>query len=210
MSVRIVLADDHLVVRQALRALLERGGMHVVAEAADGWEAIRLTEQHRPDMAVLDFSMPRCSGLSAAEAIVSRCPNVATVILTMHTEEHCVRNALRVGVRAYVLKQQVGDELLGAIRCVSNGGVFLSANVSALIVDALLTTKETEADPLTPRERQLLQLVAEGLSTKESASLLGLSVKTTESYRARLMAKLDIHHTTGLVRCAIRQRLVEL
>ena len=121
-----------------------------------------------------------------------------------------MHDALGVGVRGYVLKQQVAEELLEAIRCVSNGGVFLGANTSALVVDALLSNRETEADPLSPRERQLLQLVAEGWSTKESANLLGLSVKTTEAYRTRLMAKLDIHKTAGLVRYAVRHGLVDL
>jgi two-component system response regulator NreC len=206
---RVLLADDHPLVRQGLRALLERQQLQVVAEAGDGHEAVRLAEVHVPDIGVLDLSMPGWNGLEAAGEIIRRVPGVRLVLLTMHTDEHHIVAALRVGVRAYVFKTQAACDLLEAIQVVVNGGIYLSPGVSRVVVGAYLAGRSMAADVLAPREREVLRLVADGKTSKEIASVLGLSVKSAEKYRARIMDKLDIHTTADLVRYAIRQRLVE-
>lgn len=209
MPTKVLLADDHPIVRQGLRALLERGGFLVVGEAADGAEAVRLAQELSPDVAVLDFSMPTLNGLDAARRIGHGCPRTVAILLTMHAEDQYILEALRAGVRGYVLKGQAGTEIVHAIHEVSRGSVYLSPGVSQVVVQAYLAKSELPPDPLTPREREVLQLVAEGKSTKEVAVQLGVSVKTAESHRARLMEKLDIHETATLVRYAIRRGLVQ-
>jgi DNA-binding NarL/FixJ family response regulator len=208
MPIRVLLAEDHLIVRQGLRALLERAGMEVVAEAADGLEAVRLAEKHKPDVAVLDVVMPNLNGLDAARQIMQKVPSTRTALLTMQTEDHQVASALRAGVKAYLLKTQAAEDLVQAIHEVNRGHVFLSSTVSRVVVDGYLSGEQAPLDPLAPREREVLQLVAEGKTSKEIASLLNVSVKTAESYRANIMEKLDIHETAGLVRYAIRRGLV--
>jgi two-component system, NarL family, response regulator NreC len=209
MALRVLLADDHQIVREGFRALLEREGFVVVAEAADGREAVRLAQSHLPDVAVLDLSMPLLNGLDAAREILSSSPRTRVILLTMHVEEYQVGAALRAGIRGYVLKTRGADELVQAIREVAGGGTHLSPGVSRLLVDAYLASSDLPRDPLTPREHEVLQLVAEGKTSKEVAVLLGLSVKTAESYRARIMEKLEIHETAGLVRYAIRRGLIQ-
>lgn len=209
MSLRVLLADDHSLVRQGLRALLEREQVTVVAEASNGWEAIRLTEELRPDVVLLDFSMPGCDGVAAVQAIRKKCPGTATIILTIHKAEHQVVSALRAGSRGYILKTQVVDDVVQAIRHVARGGLYISPGITESIADAIFTNSDTATTALTVRERQVLQLVAEGKTIKESAELLNVSVKTSESYRAKLMGKLDIHNTAGLVRFAIRQGVIQ-
>jgi DNA-binding NarL/FixJ family response regulator len=206
---RILLADDHQLVRQGFRALLERHGFEVVAEAANGREAVRLADRHHPDVAVLDLSMPQLNGLDAAADMLRRVPGVRIVLLTMHKDEHQIVGALRAGVRAYVLKTQAAQDLIQAIQDVMNGEMYLSPGVSRAVVDAYLAGRNTPTDPLAPREREVLQLVAEGKTSKEIASLLGLSAKSAESYRARIMDKLGIHDTAGLVRYAIRRGVIQ-
>jgi two-component system response regulator NreC len=206
MAIRILLADDHNIVRQGLRALLERANFDVVAEAGDGQEAVRLAETLKPDIAVLDLVMPLLNGLDAGRQIIER--GVSSVILlTMHTGEHHVAAALRAGIRGYLLKSQAAEDLVHGIREVSRGRIFLSPEVSRIVVDGYLSGT-TLTDPLAPREREVLQLVAEGKTSKEIAAQLGLSVKTAESYRTHIMEKLDIHETAGLVRYAIRRGLI--
>jgi two-component system, NarL family, response regulator NreC len=208
MSLRILLADDHHIVRQGLRVLLEREGFEIVGEAVDGREAVQLAQATRPDVALLDLIMPRLNGLDAGREIL-RCGWTSTIILlTMHTEEHQVAAALRAGVRGYVLKTQAAEDLVRAIQDAVRGKVFLSPSVSNVVVSGYLSGEKAPADPLAPRERQVLQLVAEGQTSKEIATILGVSVKTAESYRAHVMEKLDIHDTAGLVRYAIRQGIV--
>jgi DNA-binding NarL/FixJ family response regulator len=209
MRLRILLADDHLIVRQGLKSLLESEGFDVVGEAVDGREAVRLALELSPDVAILDFTMPQLNGLDAAREILRTSPRMGLILLTMHTEEHRVVQAIRAGLRAYVLKTQAAEELVQAIREVSRGGTFLSPGVSRVVVDAYLAKTDLPPDPLAPRERQVLQLVAEGRTTKEIAAELGLTTKTAESYRAKIMEKLDIHDTAGLVRYAIREGLIE-
>jgi two-component system response regulator NreC len=205
-AIRILLADDHNIVRQGLRALLERANFEVVAEAGDGQEAVRLAEALKPDIAVLDLVMPALNGLDAGRQIIQRGVS-AVILLTMHTGEHHVAAALRAGIRGYLLKSQAAEDLVHGIREVSRGRIFLSPEVSRIVVDGYLSGT-TLTDPLAPREREVLQLVAEGKTSKEIAAQLGLSVKTAESYRTHIMEKLDIHETAGLVRYAIRRGLI--
>lgn len=209
MPLSVLLADDHVMVRQGVRAWIERWGLEVVGEATDGMEAVRLAETLKPDVAVLDLAMPILSGIEAARQIRQCSSKTAVILLTMHTEEHHVSTALRAGIRGYVLKTQAAEDLLQAIRQVTGGHVYLSPGASRAVIGGYLSGVPAAADPLTSREAQVLKLVAEGHTSKEIAVLLRLSVKTAESYRARLMEKLDIHETAGLVRYAIRRGLVE-
>jgi len=209
MALRVLLADDHQVVRQGLKALLERDRLEVVGEGSDGWQAIELTKSKRPDVVVLDLSMPRLNGLDAAREILRLSPSPGVILLTMHGEEHLVVAALRAGIRGYVTKTQAAESLSQAIMEVARGGVYLTPGIAGVVVGAYLNGSRPERDPLAPRERQVLQLVAEGKTTKEIATLLTLTVKSAESYRSRVMEKLDIHDTAGLVRYAIRHGLIE-
>ena len=209
MPTRILLADDYLIVRQGLKALLEREGFSVVAEVADGQEAIRSARERCPDVAVLDFGMPLLNGLGAAREILHACPRAKAILLTMHTEDHYVLEALQAGVKGYVVKTQASADLIRAIHEVLRGMMYLSPGVSQAVVEAYLAKSELPVDPLTPREREVLQLVAEGKSTKEIAQLLGISFKTAESHRTRIMKKTSIHETAGLVRYAVRRGLIQ-
>jgi DNA-binding NarL/FixJ family response regulator len=209
MPLSIILADDHQIVRQGLKALLERENFEVVAEASDGQEAVRLASELQPAVAVLDFAMPVLNGLDAAREIHVVSPHTRTILLTVHTDDHYVLESVRVGIKGYVVKTQAADDLIRAIHEVSNGRVYLSPAVSRAVVDAYLSGAEPPPDPLTRRERQVLQLVAEGRTTKEIAQVLGLSVKTAESHRCRIMEKLAIHEVAGLVRYAIRRCVIE-
>ncbi|MGA8185667.1 MAG: response regulator transcription factor [Terriglobia bacterium] len=209
MPIRILLADDHQIVRQGLRALLEQEGFKVVGEAADGHQATRLAQESLPDVAVLDLAMPLMNGIGAAKAISQASPQTKVVVLTMHTEAQYVLEALRAGIRGYVLKSRAASELVQAIREVSRNSTFLSSDISDTVVDAFLNKVDAPSDTLSPRELQVLQLVAEGKTTKEVAVLLNISAKTAESHRTRIMEKLDIHETASLVRYAIRRGLVQ-
>ena len=209
MPTRILLADDHQIVRQGLKALLEREGFAVVAEVADGQEAIRAARERCPDVAVLDFGMPLLNGLGAAQQILHACPRAKAILLTMHTEDHYVLEALQAGVKGYVVKTQASADLIRAIHEVLRGMMYLSPGVSQAVVAAYLAKSELPPDPLTAREREVLQLVAEGKSTKEIARLLGISFKTAESHRTRIMKKTSIHETAGLVRYAVRRGLIQ-
>jgi two-component system, NarL family, response regulator NreC len=205
----ILLADDHSVVRQGIRILLERESFDIVAEASDGVEAVRLAEKHQPDIAVVDLSMPVMNGITAIGEMKKISPRTKVVLLTMHTDEHHVLQALRAGVRACVTKTQAVEHLILAIREVIAGGVYLSPSVSGAVVQAYLTKSDAAYDPLTDRERLVLQLVAEGNTTKEIAVVIGVTAKTAETHRMKVMDKLDIHSTAGLVRYAIRRGLIQ-
>jgi DNA-binding NarL/FixJ family response regulator len=209
MPTRIVLADDHVVVRQGLRALLERHGFEVVGEAPDGREAIRLCEGLHPDIAILDLAMPLLNGIDAAHEITKSKLGTKVVLLTMHTEGQLVAESVRAGVKGYVLKTNACDELLLAIRSVSRGEMYLTPSISSTIVEAFLSKDKSSAGPISGRERQVLQLIAEGKTTKEIASILGISVRTAESHRSNLMERLNIHEAAGLVRYAVRNGLID-
>ena len=210
MPVRVVLADDHALVRQGIKSVLEREGLQVVAEASDGQEAIRQAKALAPDVVVMDIGMPTLNGMDAARELGRCCPKVKSILLTQHDEDQYVSEALSAGVKGYVLKSQVASDLIQAIQQVLRGQVYLSPGISAAVMAAVQSKGQRPADPLTARERQVLQLIAEGKSTKDVASLLGVSVKTAESHRSRLMQKLDIHETASLVRYAVKRGLVQV
>lgn len=209
MPLRVLLADDHVVVRQGLRALLERAGVEVVGEAGDGQEAIRLAAELQPDVALLDVAMPILNGVDAAHGIARTCPRTRTVLLTMYVQSHYVLEGLRAGVRGIVVKSRAVDELLRALQAVSAGDTYLSPDVSNVVVESYVATGDAREPHLSDRERQVLQLVAEGKTSKEIATILGISVKTAESHRMKIMERLDIHDTAGLVRYAIREGLIQ-
>jgi two-component system, NarL family, response regulator NreC len=209
MPTRVILADDHVLVRQGFKSLLEREGIQVVGEAADGQEAISLALKHMPDVAILDIGMPILNGLDAARGVRKASSKTKAILLTQHDEDQYVAEALRAGVRGYVLKSQAAHDLVHAIQHVCRGGVYLSPSISRAVAEAYSSKGDASPDPLSARERQVIQLIVEGKSTREIAILLGICVKTAESHRARLMHKLDIHETASLVRYAIRRGLVQ-
>jgi DNA-binding NarL/FixJ family response regulator len=206
---RVLLADDHALIRQGLKALLEKQGIQVVTEASDGQEAVRLAEKTQPEVAILDITMPVLNGVDAARELLRSLPRTKVILLTQHEEDQYVTEALKAGAKGYVLKSQAAEDLMHAIREVCKGSVYLSPSISRAVVDAYLSKTYVSPDPLSARERQVLQLVGEGKSTKDIALQLGISVKTAESHRARLMRKLDIHETATLVRYAIRRGLIQ-
>ncbi|MHB8486936.1 MAG: response regulator [Candidatus Acidiferrales bacterium] len=209
MPIQVMLADDHQIIRQSLKVLLEREGLKIVGEASNGQEAVKIAESLHPDVAVLDVSMSVLNGIDAAKEIQKVSPQTKTVFLTIHDEDPYLLDALRVGAKGYVVKTHAAENLVQAIREASRGGVYLSPEVSRAVVQAYQNKTELSAEPLSPRERQVLQLIAEGKTTKEVAGVLNISVKTAETHRTRIMEKLDIHETAGLVRYAIRRGLVQ-
>lgn len=209
MPLRVLVAEDHQLVGDGLVALLRAAGHEVVGRAADGQSAVRLAESLHPDIAILDASMPLLNGIDASHAIQKLHPVTRTIIVTVHDEEEYVLNAFRAGARGYVLKKQAAADLLQAIKDVQAGEVYVSPGMSRALVENMRNNGTTRTDHLTSREREVLQLVAEGKTSKEIASMLDVSVKTAETHRANIMNKLDIHDTAGLVRYAIRHRLVE-
>ncbi len=209
MPVRVLIADDHRMFREGLTALLPLAEFEVVAQAADGREAVRLARRHAPDLALLDVSMPGLNGVDATREVLRVSPRSRVIILTMHRDSAYLFEALRAGARGYVLKSQGRAELLDALRAVARGEAHLAEGLIDPLVGSFRSGTEGVTDPLSPREREVLQLIAEGRSAKEIGALLDISPKTAESHRARIMAKLDVHETAGLVRYAIRRRLIE-
>lgn len=209
MPIQVMLADDHQIIRQSLKVLLEREGLKIVGEASNGQEAVKIAESLHPDVAVLDVSMSVLNGIDAAKEIQKVSPHTKTVFLTIHDEDPYLLDALRAGAKGYVVKTHAAENLVQAIREASRGGVYLSPEVSRAVVQAYQNKTELSSEPLSPRERQVLQLIAEGKTTKEVAGVLNISVKTAETHRTRIMEKLDIHETAGLVRYAIRRGLVQ-
>jgi len=207
--VRLVLADDHLVLRQALRALLEQRGLEVVADEADGSAAVAAVQRLAPDVAVLDVAMPVLNGVDAAREIARIAPECPVILLSGVDDTRFVREALKVGVKGFVQKSQGCDELVHAIEEVREGRLYVSPGASQAIVDGM-STPASDGSRLTPRERQVLQLVGEGKSTKQIAEVLHISVKTAEFHRGRLMKKLNVHDTANLVRYAIREGWITL
>ena len=210
---RVLLADDHTLFREGLRSLLERRpDVQVVGETGDGREALDLIDRLRPDVAVLDITMPGLSGLEVAARAKKASPATRIVMLSMHAGEAYVSQALRAGVAGYLLKESAAAELATALTAVTRGETYLSPAISKHVVDGFLHGSRGEADPLaglSPRQREILQLIAEGKSNKEIAATLGLSVKTVEAHRAQLMERLGIHDVPGLVKIAIRAGLLQ-
>lgn len=209
MHVRILLADDHQIIRQGLKILLEHKGYKVIGEAGDGDEAVQLAGRLQPEVVILDLAMPHLNGVNAAKEIRTQLPKSKIILLTMHSDEHYVLEALQAGVNGYVVKTDAATDLTDALDKVLRGSTYLSPKVSRFIVQAYLENKNSSSDLLTPREREVLQLVAEGKITKEIAVLLGISVKTAESHRTKIMSKLGTHGVAGLVRYAVRRGLVQ-
>jgi DNA-binding NarL/FixJ family response regulator len=212
--IRVILADDHHLVRRGIHALLEKADdIDVIGEAEDGQAAIELVERLKPDVLVIDIAMPRLNGIQATERVRALGFATRVVILSMHSRPLLVRQALRNGAKGYLLKRSVTEELLLAVRAASRNETYLSSEVSGIIVDDFLihqveTEKASPFDQLTPREREVMQLIAEGRTNNGIAQLLSVSVKTVEKHRANLMAKLDVHDVAGLTRIAIEQGLV--
>ena len=211
---RVLLADDHGIVRRGLRSLIEEAGLSVIAEASDGLEALRLTEEHKPDLLVLDIGMPRLSGIEVAARAqkLDRPPRV--VILSMHADESYIIRALAAGARAYLLKDATDEDLLPAIRAVAAGKPFFSPAVTSVLVEDYVRTLQKRGltdsyDLLTDREKEVLHLLAEGRSNKEVATLLDVGLSTVETHRANLMQKLNLHGTAEIVLYAVRKRLID-
>jgi DNA-binding NarL/FixJ family response regulator len=208
---RILLADDHGIVRAGLRVLIEsQQGMHVVAEAEDGVAAVEATLREEPDVAILDVAMPRMTGIQAAREIRSHRPHTAVVMLSMHDDERYLFDALRAGASGYVLKRAADEELIEAIRSVSAGKPYLPAiTQSALVKEWLSRGDEAPRDPLTPREQDVVKLIAEAYTNRQIGEILNVSQKTVESHRANVLAKLGMRDRVELVRYAIRRGLIE-
>jgi DNA-binding NarL/FixJ family response regulator len=209
---RVILADDHHLVRAGIRSILEGvPGVEVVAEASDGPEALRLTAERAPDIVLLDIALPGMNGLDAAARLVRDHPKVKVVILSMHSNEEYVGQALRVGAAGYLLKDSTVPELELAIAAVKRGETYLSPAVSRHVIEGYVRQAGADGplDALTPRQREVLRMIAEGRPTRDMAKTLGVSVKTVETHRAHLMERLEIHDVAGLVRYAIRTGLVK-
>ena len=212
METRIVLADDHRIVREGLRMLLDnRNDIHVVGEANDGEEVLQVVGQEHPDVVVMDLTMPKLSGIDATRRITESGSRAKILVLSMHESPGYVEEVLRAGASGYLLKDSASEELVQAIDAIRRGDSYLSPAITQQVVDALAhpADRPTSAvSVLSERERQVLTLIAEGLSSKEIAREFGVSLKTVESHRANLMDKLEIHKVSGLVRFAIRVGLV--
>jgi DNA-binding NarL/FixJ family response regulator len=213
--IRVVIAEDHNLVREGIRVLLERSGeVQVVGEASTGQEAVELTETHVPDVVVLDLSMPRLSGDQAAERILNMSPAPKVIILSMHSDTTMIQQLIRQGVKGYLLKNAVTEELLLAIRAASQGQMFLSPTISDSVLTMLMAPPDAEAtsaaDLLTPREREVLHLVSEGYTNSAIADTLSISIKTVEKHRANVMSKLEVNDLASLIREGIKQGLILL
>jgi two-component system, NarL family, response regulator NreC len=212
-SLRILLADDHTVVRQGLRMVLEeRPDWHVVAEAGDGREAVRLAEQHKPDIAVIDAAMPLLNGIEATRQITKRVPNTRILILSMHADEAYVTQALKAGATGYLLKDSADVHLLQAVSAVSQGKSFFSPSIERLVLDDVMRPRSEglidRYESLSDREREVFQLISEGRVNKEIAGVLGISLSTVETHRAHIMEKLDLHSAAEIVLYAVRRGIV--
>jgi DNA-binding NarL/FixJ family response regulator len=209
--IRVLIADDHGIVRSGLRMLLERqGDMEVVAEAADGVSARERSQAERPDVAVLDVSMPRMTGLQAAREIRAHAPETRVLLLSMHDDERYFLEGLEAGAAGYVLKRAADTDLIGAVRTVAGGRTFLSGETQRALLDEWLEGGRAEPeDPLTPRELEVVKLIAEAYTNRQIAQTLRLSEKTVESHRANVLSKLEMRDRVELVRYAIRRGLVE-
>ncbi len=215
-QVRIIIADDHEIVRRGLRSLLEsQPGWQVVAEAGSGREAVDKVKELQPNVAVLDIGMPEMNGLEATRNIIRISPQTQVLVLTMHETEQVVRDVLDAGARGYVLKSDAGRDLVSAVDALSQHRTFFSSRISDMLLSAYLHGPERPIDTphqrsrLTAREREIVQLLAEGKSNKEVATVLNISVKTAETHRTNIMNKLDLHSISELVRYAVRNNIVE-
>jgi two-component system response regulator NreC len=210
--VRILLADDHTIVRHGLRRMLEeRPDWQVVAEAQDGREAIRLAEQHKPDVAVIDVAMPLLNGIETTRQLVKRVPGLRVLVLSMHADEVYVTQILKAGAIGYLLKESADVDLFHAVEAVAQGESFFSPSVARLMVDDYVRPKSEGRDryeTLSAREREIFQLVAEAKTNKEIAALLGISLTTVETHRAKILLKLDLHSAAQIALYAVRRGVI--
>jgi len=213
-NIRILLADDHTVVRKGLRLLLEsQPGFHVVADASDGREAVALAAEHSPDVVVMDVAMPGLNGIEAARQILAKRPETSVVFLSMHSDEGYVLKALKAGARGYLLKDSADHDLINAVKVVTEGKAFFSPAISKMLVEDYVRqmrerSVEDSFDLLTTREREVLQLLAEGKNNKEVATLLNLSLYTVETHRGNIFQKLNLHSGAELILYAIRKGVI--
>jgi DNA-binding NarL/FixJ family response regulator len=213
-KLRILLADDHIVMRAGLRALLERQpNLEVVGESDNGRETVVLADSLRPDVVVMDVGMPILNGIDATKTIVSECATIAVIILSMHADESYVMRALKAGARGYLLKDSAAADLIGAIQAVSQGKSFFSPKVSRILAEDYVRVLKQEGavdtyDLLTSREREILQLLAEGKSNKEVATALNISPYTVETHRSHILQKLNLHNSAELVLYAVRKGII--
>jgi two-component system, NarL family, response regulator NreC len=208
-KIRILLADDHAVVRQGFRLILsQEPDMEVVGEAGDGVEAVRLVLQHRPTLAIMDIAMPRINAVEATRRIIEGWPEARVLILSMHKDAVYVRETLRAGAKGYLLKESIDQDLLRAVRAVAQGDSFLSPEVSTTVVQEYQQVADP-FDQLTAREREVLQMLAEGTVAKEIAAELDISVYTVDAHRGRIMKKLSLKSSTEIVRFAMRKGLIQ-
>jgi len=207
---RILLADDHEMVRKGLRATIEgQDAWEVCGEARTGREAVAKATALRPHIVVMDFAMPELNGLEATRQIRAAVPETEILILSMHESEKLVGELLAAGARGYLLKTDAGESLVAALEALSEHKPYFTPKVSAVVLRGFLNPETQESPELTPREREIVQLIAEGKATKEIADVLGISVKTAETHRTNLMRKLDLHSTADVVRYAIRNQIVQ-
>ena len=214
-KIRVLLADDHKILRESLVILLsQKENIEVVGAAGDGLEAYRKILELKPDIAILDISIPHLNGLDLAEKIRAEMPEVKVVILTMHKSGEFVSKALCAGVRGYVLKDNALEELIECIKLVSERKIYLSQDITGIVVDGFVSKNRDNAElgenAVSPREKEILQLLAEGKSNKDISDLLNLSIKTVETHRSNIMRKLGFHNVTDLVLYAVRNHLIEL
>jgi DNA-binding NarL/FixJ family response regulator len=215
--VRVLVADDHEIVRRGLRALIEeQPNWEVAAEACDGRDAVEKAKQTRPDISILDISMPSLNGLEAARQIVRSVAQTKVLILTVHDSDPLIQEVLEAGARGYLLKSDAGTDLVAAVEALRRNKTFFTPKIAKMVLDGYLDRRPKADVPqgkagsrLTPRQREIVQLLAEGKSSKEVASALNLSVKTAETHRANIMRKLDCHSVAEVVRYAIRNHIVE-
>ena len=214
MAIRILLADDHGVVRKGLRFLLDREpGMEVVGEASDGREAVRLAEATSPDVIILDIAMPLLNGIEATSQMLKRNPSLGVIILSMHSDEDYLLAALNAGAKAYLLKDSAEDDLIRAVRAVVRGNPFFSPEIARTMLEDHMRflqqrNLQDSYELLTEREKEVLQLLAEGKSNKEAANILKISVYTIDTHRMHLMQKLDLHNTAEIVLYAVRKKII--
>jgi len=212
---RVVVADDHEITRKGIRSILEESGWEVVAEARDGREAVEKVKSLRPDVVVLDVSMPSLNGLEATRQMLRQDPQTRVLILTMHQSDSLIHEVLKAGARGYILKSDAGRDLVSALDAIRRNRTYFTASAAQIVLDGYLDEKprtprekESPASRLTPRQREIVQLIAEGKSNKEVAVTLNLSVKTTETHRANIMRRLNCHCVSELVHYAIRNNII--
>ena len=213
--IRVLLADDHTILRDGIRALLvDQADIEVIGEAEDGLSTVKMVAKLKPDVVIMDIAMPMLNGLEATRQIQRDYPQVKVLILTMHENEEYIRQVLAAGALGYVLKDAAAQDLLGAIRAVHRGEAVLSPAITRLVIEDYLRWGDIRpadtSNGLTPREREILQLIAEGYTNKEIAEILSLSVKTIQSHRSNLMSKLDLHDRGELIKYAIQKKIIDI